>query len=240
MLTVRIPGNAYRAVLEVYISFHSNDEFWYSNPSNDYIELNHIDTGRGNGSFRKVFAMVDGRLAGSIVPYPVVFTGGINPLFWAPVVSIGAFDLPSCDLELTPFVGNLLDAEPHEFAFGVTDGIAYWLVDANLHLWLDMEATSVLKAKLVNYDVPTYSISRESKLDNLDGEFKIVADEEAYFVGWVNSSIGNLTTIVERKFEFESTVEFTRNGNVKEVYTMSKSKTDVKIKSDDHVLRSQS
>ena len=33
----KIPQNAYRAVLEVYVSFHENDEFWYSNFYNEYI-----------------------------------------------------------------------------------------------------------------------------------------------------------------------------------------------------------
>lgn len=135
--SVEIPSNAHRAVLEVFVSFHSDDEFWYSNPPNSYIEKNHLDTGRGNGSFRQVFATIDGLSVGSVVPYAVVFTGGINPLFWAPVVSIGAFNLPSYDLELTPLLGNLLDGKSHEFGLGVTDGISYWLVDANLHLWLN-------------------------------------------------------------------------------------------------------
>ncbi|KAF0910147.1 hypothetical protein E2562_001364 [Oryza meyeriana var. granulata] len=31
-----IPSNTYRAVLEVFVSFHSNNEFWYTNPPNDY------------------------------------------------------------------------------------------------------------------------------------------------------------------------------------------------------------
>ncbi|KAF4376304.1 hypothetical protein F8388_026104 [Cannabis sativa] len=38
----KIPQNSYRAVLEVYVSFHENDEFWYSNLPNDYIAVNEL------------------------------------------------------------------------------------------------------------------------------------------------------------------------------------------------------
>ncbi|KAH0708989.1 hypothetical protein KY284_010416 [Solanum tuberosum] len=33
----KIRPNVYRAVLEVYVSFHENDESWYGNPPNEYI-----------------------------------------------------------------------------------------------------------------------------------------------------------------------------------------------------------
>ncbi|KAK9269010.1 hypothetical protein L1049_000778 [Liquidambar formosana] len=42
----KIPQNAYRAVLEVYVSFHEDDEFWYANLPNDYIAANNL-TGTG-------------------------------------------------------------------------------------------------------------------------------------------------------------------------------------------------
>ncbi|KAF4352661.1 hypothetical protein F8388_012683 [Cannabis sativa] len=38
----KIPQNTYRAVLEVYVSFHENDEFWHSNLPNDYIAVNEL------------------------------------------------------------------------------------------------------------------------------------------------------------------------------------------------------
>ncbi|CAN6566575.1 unnamed protein product [Malus baccata var. baccata] len=42
-----------RAVLEVYVSFHENDEFWYSNALNEYITANNLRGTPGNGSFRE-------------------------------------------------------------------------------------------------------------------------------------------------------------------------------------------
>ncbi|KEH33235.1 peptide N-acetyl-beta-D-glucosaminyl asparaginase amidase A [Medicago truncatula] len=43
-----------KTVLELYVSFHGNDEFWYSNPLNSYITTNGLDTERGNGAYREV------------------------------------------------------------------------------------------------------------------------------------------------------------------------------------------
>ncbi|GKV14906.1 hypothetical protein SLEP1_g25709 [Rubroshorea leprosula] len=34
---IKIRQNVFRAVLEVYVSFHESDEFWYGNPPNDYL-----------------------------------------------------------------------------------------------------------------------------------------------------------------------------------------------------------
>ncbi|MFS8018079.1 putative peptide-N(4)-(N-acetyl-beta-glucosaminyl)asparagine amidase [Helianthus anomalus] len=67
-----------------------------------------------------------------VVPFPMIFTGGINPLFWEPVVSIRAFNLPSFDIDLTPFFGLLLDDKNHSIGIQIADGI-----DANLNLWFD-------------------------------------------------------------------------------------------------------
>ncbi|RVX03933.1 Peptide-N4-(N-acetyl-beta-glucosaminyl)asparagine amidase A [Vitis vinifera] len=47
------------AVLEVYLSFHENDEFWYSNPPNDYISANNLTGTPGNGPFREVLVGLD-------------------------------------------------------------------------------------------------------------------------------------------------------------------------------------
>ncbi|GLT35547.1 hypothetical protein SLA2020_099910 [Shorea laevis] len=50
----KIPPNVFRAVLEVYVSFHESDEFCYGNPhqmSNDYLLANNLSDTAGNGPF---------------------------------------------------------------------------------------------------------------------------------------------------------------------------------------------
>ena len=87
--SVTLPSNIYRAVVEVFVSFHGHDEFWWTNqPGAD-----------ANGPFREVTVRVDGVLAGAAWPFPVIFTGGVNPLLWRPITGIGSFNLPTYDVE---------------------------------------------------------------------------------------------------------------------------------------------
>uniref|UniRef100_A0A1D1Z4A7 Peptide-N4-(N-acetyl-beta-glucosaminyl)asparagine amidase A n=1 Tax=Anthurium amnicola TaxID=1678845 RepID=A0A1D1Z4A7_9ARAE len=223
---VKIPKNAYRAILEIYVTAHGDDEFWYSNPPNSYTEL--LPTKRGNGAFREVYAMIDGIYAGSVMPFPVVFTGGFNPLFWSPVVAIGAFDIPSYNLDVTPFMGTLLKGDSHRITLGVGYGIPFWLVGANLHLWLDPQLSSVSSGFVKHQAQPT-SISYSNKSSYMDGLYKLEAERGAHFASWVRSSLGNLTYTIEQQFKYRSTISYERSGTVKEVYSKSKYKTDMKI-----------
>ncbi|CAM0955654.1 unnamed protein product [Alopecurus aequalis] len=225
-----IPLNTYRAVLEVFVSPHSNDEFWYSNPPDLYIETNNLTTGRGNAAYREVVVSVDNRFAGSFVPFPVIYTGGINPLYWQPVPALGAFNLPTYDIELTPFLGLLVDRKAHEIGISVVDGIAEWLVDANLHLWLDPTWTEV-EASLGSYQTPRLSISRKYSTQLLDGSYSISAKRESFFSGWVRSSLGNLTTEVETELETNSLVQFTNDGTNKTVQLKLEQETEVVVRS---------
>ncbi|CAA7031974.1 unnamed protein product [Microthlaspi erraticum] len=229
---IQIPSNTRRIVLELYVSFHGNDEFWYSNPPNSYITTNNLATGRGNGAFREVVVKIDGRYVGSEVPFPVIFTGGINPLFWEPVVAIGAFNLPSYDMDLTPFLGLLLDGKSHEFALGVNDGISYWLVDANLHLWLNHESSNV-EAGSGRCDSPSRHMVRRAKFEEeLDGSFRVEAEVHSEFDGWVKSSEGNLTTVVKSMFKVGNLVKFEQNGSYKRVEQSVKTKRVVEVTSE--------
>ncbi|CAA0836628.1 Peptide-N4-(N-acetyl-beta-glucosaminyl)asparagineamidase A protein [Striga hermonthica] len=227
---VQIPLNTYRAVIEVYVSFHGDDEFWYSNPPDSYIETNNLTTKRGHGAYREVLIKLDNDVIGSVIPFPVIFTGGINPLFWEPVVSIGAFDLPSYEVELTPFLGILLDGKSHYFGLGMAEAIPFWLVDANLHLWLDYEIDRV-QAGPIKYSSPSTSVEREFKFNQLDGEFETEGERESKFSGWVFTSAGNFTTYVTNKLELENTIEFKSNGTEKKVEHEVEIKSNVQVKS---------
>ncbi|KAF2296297.1 hypothetical protein GH714_037293 [Hevea brasiliensis] len=235
---LRFPANTRRAVMELYVSFHGNDEFWYSNPSNTYIRMNNLTTLRGNGAFREVFVTIDGMFVASEVPFPVIFTGGFNPLFWEPAVAIGAFDLPTYDLDLTPFLGVLLDGRDHVVGVGVSDGISYWLVDANLHLWLDTGAASV-EAKSVVYQNPGSSIKRQEEFRDLDGSFAIKGTRKTQLVGWIKSSAGNLTTSVMHQFKFRSSIKYGRNGNYKHAKQNMKSTREVRVMNEMGMLLSR-
>lgn len=198
---VAVPANAYRAVLEVCVSSHGFDEAWYMN------------TPAENGPFREVTVLLDGDVVGAVWPFPVIYTGGINPLIWRPITSIGSFNLPTYGIELTPFLGKLLDSKEHEVGFAVTNAQNSWYVNANLHLWLDPKA-STTAGGLISYDAPKLAGGIAShSLDGIDGEYRATASRNISATGWVSSSRGNITTTFAQRFSFANTNVVGKNGS---------------------------
>eukprot|EP00897_Mesotaenium_endlicherianum_P005343 jgi/Mesen1/4837/ME000244S04019 len=84
-----LPRNIVRAELEIYATHHGADEFYWGNAPNKYKEA--LPTALqgnvyGGGVFREIRAYVDRHLAGTVWPYPLIYTGGVNPYFWRPVI----------------------------------------------------------------------------------------------------------------------------------------------------------
>ncbi|RLN22309.1 hypothetical protein C2845_PM07G38350 [Panicum miliaceum] len=191
--SVVVPTNTFRAVLEVYLSYHSDDELWYTN------------TPRDHGPFREVTVLIDGDIIGAVWPFPVVYTGGINPLLWRPITGIGSFNLPSYDIEVTPFLGKLLDGEEHEFAFQVTNAQDVWLVDANLHLWLDPRCAATT-ASVISYDAPPLDSTIATRPERPGNEFYYTtAFRHVSASGWVQTaSYGKITATWTQRLGYEN------------------------------------
>ncbi|XVE50084.1 hypothetical protein DITRI_Ditri01bG0132900 [Diplodiscus trichospermus] len=208
----QIPQNVYRAVLEVYVSFHENDEFWYGNPPNEYIAANNLSLA-GNGPFREVVVSLDGELVGAVWPFTVVYTGGINPLLWRPISAIGSFDLPTYDIEITPFLGNILDGKTHKLRFGVTNALNVWYIDANLHLWLDSK-TAKTEGKLLQHDIAPLGFSSVSDFKGLNGTFVTNTTRFISSTGWVTSTYGTVTTKSIQNLSYSNYMVMGNDGNL--------------------------
>lgn len=111
--------NVYRLVLEMYVFFYGDDEFWYSNFLNRYFVVNNLITNRGSSLFREIYVKVDGVYVGLDVFFFVVFFGGVNFLFWKFVVVIGVFNMLIYDFDLIFFIGFFFDGRFYKFEFGV-------------------------------------------------------------------------------------------------------------------------
>lgn len=104
-----MPINTTRLRLSVFTSGNGNEEFWYSNVLSKYTNRFPDNSMPGHGPVRIVNAYINGKKFATHAPEPVIFTGGISPAFWNPVVSLNAFDLPSIDLDITgllPYMWN--------------------------------------------------------------------------------------------------------------------------------------
>ncbi|KDP34766.1 hypothetical protein JCGZ_10546 [Jatropha curcas] len=207
-----IPQNVYRAVLEVYVSFHEKDETWYSNYPNEYIVANNLTDTPGNGPFREVVVTLDGEVVGAIWPFTVIYTGGANPLLWRPITGIGSFNLPSYDIELTSFLGSILDGNNHELGFSVTNALNVWYIDANLHLWLDYKSTKT-EGKVLKHESKPLVFSLVSNFKDLNGTFLTTARRSISTSGWVQSSLGNITTCFNQYFSYSNSMKIGDSGN---------------------------
>lgn len=238
--SITIPPNTYRAVLEIFVSYHGDDELWYTNPlRSSYLQQSpavSFSTPRANGAFRQVYATLDGRFLGGHVPYAVIYPGAINPYFWSPVAAIGAFDMPSYDLDLTPFLGLMLDGAPHNIGLSVRDAQSFWLLTANLHLWTDPWSDHV-HAGLLEYFAPAIKMNRNAEWRDRDGQSEIDAEGLVRFTGWVSSSKGNLTTQVRQKIKFKSQVEVQNRGTLTQIEVQNKERMMVAIQQGHQVLR---
>ncbi|KAL7249686.1 hypothetical protein ACSBR1_011801 [Camellia fascicularis] len=208
-----IPQNAYRAVLEVYVSFHESDEFWYTNFPNEYIAANNLTNTPGNGAFREVVVSLDGMTVGAVWPFTVIYTGGFSPLLWRPITGIGSFNLPSYDIEITPFLGKILDGKSHEFAFSVTNALKVWYIDANLHIWLDKKSVKT-EGQLLRLNSLPPVVTPESNFTDLNGKFLTSASRSISSTGWVRSSHGKITTNSIQSLNYSNIIVVGNDGDL--------------------------
>ncbi|KAG9118593.1 hypothetical protein FRC07_006821, partial [Ceratobasidium sp. 392] len=98
----------------------------------------------GKGPFREVQVLVDGKLAGVVWPFPVIYTGGITPTNWRPLTSYGAYNQPSYFVDISPFLPTLTDSASHNITLSVVgQGLSpphsinsNWFVSGNVRLTL--------------------------------------------------------------------------------------------------------
>jgi Peptide N-acetyl-beta-D-glucosaminyl asparaginase amidase A len=99
-----------RAHIDLYASAHGCEEFWYTNPPDSLAKQNGMC---GGGSTRVIQLLIDGQVAGIQLPFPVVYTGGINPLLWRPQTGIYSFNIPPYIFDISPFLEVLSDGKQH-------------------------------------------------------------------------------------------------------------------------------
>ncbi|GAA5902623.1 hypothetical protein JCM5296_000725 [Sporobolomyces johnsonii] len=157
---VKVPINTAEAWLEVIATGAADEEFWYTNVLDSYQYV-YPDAGLiGKGPFREVELFIDGKLAGVVYPFPVIYTGGANPLLWRPLASLRAFDIPSFYIDVSPFLTMLTDGASHNFTFtilgqGEAGSInSLWFITGALHVVLDPTSPPVrTTGRMLEYSV---------------------------------------------------------------------------------------
>ncbi|GFF23189.1 peptide-N4-(N-acetyl-beta-glucosaminyl) asparagine amidase A [Aspergillus udagawae] len=155
-IAYQFPSNTARAVVSISACGQSTEEFWWSNVFSSDTEsfVNTVGELYGYSPFREIQLYIDGLLAGVIWPFPIIFTGGVAPGFWRPIVGIDAFDLRQPEIDISPFLPLLTDGRQHSFKIKIvgleiqangtarlSDSVGpYWVVTGNIFLYLEEDA----------------------------------------------------------------------------------------------------
>lgn len=108
-------------------------------------------------------------------PYPVIFTGGVVPGLWTPIVGIDAFDLQEYEIDISAWLGVLCDGNEHTFSMKVAglqdDGkttasisspvATSWSVTGKIFIWLDdTNSITTGDAPTITSADPTIAVSQ--------------------------------------------------------------------------------
>lgn len=154
---VVLPRNAAKAVVTVAACGQIGEEFWWGNVPSSLVKTFPEVALEGHSAFREVQVWIDGQLAGCAWPFPVIFTGGVVPGLWSPIVGVDAFDLREEEIDVTPFLPLLRDGQPHAIEIRVAGleetphgwlGISYdigsyWVVTGKIFVWIDDTVSAI-------------------------------------------------------------------------------------------------
>ncbi|KAG7729830.1 hypothetical protein KL933_000910 [Ogataea haglerorum] len=189
--------NTTKVVLDLFVSGNADEEFWYSNVLEEYRNVFHKSY-PGHGPCRVVNVFVDGIRVLTADPFVVVYTGGISPALWHPIVSTGAFDVRALRLDITPLlpilwnqstqvaidVSNCVD---DDLKFGETpNGIgSNWIASGSVATWEDSTILAS-RGKILSFENKT-SVSAFAFSPPAAGLYSQIVD--AKYTNKVNSSI---------------------------------------------------
>lgn len=215
--TIGFPRNANRAVFSVSACGQATEEFWWSNvlqsDVNTFVPV--VGTLYGYSPFREVQVLIDGQLAGVHWPFPVIFTGGVVPGLWRPIVGIDTFDLREHEIDITPWLPVLSDGKEHTFEIRVvgiiddgrssgslTESVgSSWLVTGKIFVWLDSNSKSITTGKAPTSHLPNPTISlSQSLIQNSTG-----ANETLVYTTGVKRSISISSQVTTQNKTFLST-----------------------------------
>ena len=148
----QVNANTTQARVVIYISGNAEEEFWYSNLLDEYKDRfrDHGHTFGGHGPCRVINVYHNGVRIDSRNPFPVIYTGGISPALWNPIVSTGSYDIVGLSLDvslLLPYLWQGPEALDFEVSNCFDDDLpagasksgigSNWISSASLALWED-------------------------------------------------------------------------------------------------------
>lgn len=221
-VSLTFPRNVERAVVSVFASGNGNEEFWYTDVPGQFTSTFSKAFANGYGPWRELQVLIDGQLAGVSWPFPVVFTGGVSPGLWVPIVGIDTYDLGSIDVDISPWLGLLCDGSEHSFELRVvgynsstTLGTiaSNWWVSGEIFLWLDEAGNQTTGGDLRAFTPqPTFELSYATATYENGGNSSLVVELSAQRV--LNFSNTITTSTGTRLLTWEQNLSYNNIQNV--------------------------
>ncbi|KAI9435802.1 peptide N-acetyl-beta-D-glucosaminyl asparaginase amidase A-domain-containing protein [Lactarius indigo] len=223
-LNVTLPRNAVAAFAELQASGNDNDEFWYLNAPNQYLDNLPRGSTFGTGPFREVRVLVDGQLA-----------GGLDPGAWScleevpsPITSYGALDLPVYHLDLTPSIPILTDGEPHNITLDVASAEPdhqinqNWFLSGLLHVKFD-SSTKPTTGKITRYEASDFATSNVSlSASDLNMSISLNASRSVHIEAEIIAGSGARTEVVfSQNLEFRNVQNYLQNFTTQNLYQIA-------------------
>ncbi|KAB5588609.1 Peptide-n4-(N-acetyl-beta-glucosaminyl)asparagine amidase A [Ceratobasidium theobromae] len=220
---ITIPSNTISAIVEIYCSGNSAEEFWYLNTPDEVVSYFSPAAGLvAKGPFREVQVLVDGKLAGVVWPFPVIYTGKRN--YANQLASFGfLWRIQSANVDITPFLPMLTDSEPHNITLTVLGQgnspphsiNANWYVSGNVRLKLGTsearttgKMTSYIAEPFVNPS--TQGAAGQGNLTvhaHVTAHRKLRIESELLVGGSEKRAV-----VFEQDLSFENTQDYTNDG----------------------------
>jgi hypothetical protein len=218
--TVTLPGlprNITRADLEVTLKGNGCDEQWFTAVPDEVAATFHGAGLCAAGPFREASFDLDGTPAGAVNTYPHIYSGGIVPTLWRPVLAIDTLDMRPENLDLTPFAGRLVDGKNHQLTATITPIGDNWNVTATLFLYTDRHRTRTSGA-LTEHSVTPSAATYTTSSDIGGGQrYDVTGSRVDTVAGYVDTSAGRIYTRDTYRRAFAQTGQVTDNGLVQSI-----------------------
>ena len=229
-----LPRNVKKAVFSISANGQIGEEFWWSNVLQSNIStFPQAGNLSGLSPFRELQLYIDGNLAGVVWPFSVIFTGGVAPGFWRPVVGIDAFDLREDEIDITPWLPLLSDGKSHTFwirVVGLNDNgfgngtitevplPGYWVVTGKIFVWLDKPDSITTGTNPVTVaPVPQLTLSSrvtQSGGKNVSLSYSVAVQRKLSLASTVTTSEGTRSVKWEQTLNFENIGNMSSGGDV--------------------------
>jgi len=167
-----------------------------------------------HGSYREADASLDGTPVAAVHTFPHIYTGGIVPTLWRPIPAIHTFSLYAERVDVTPFVGRLVDGNTHDLAFTVQNNGDSWSVVATLLLYTDHGLAQTHGALTTDTVAPAATGTRHRKHRSRTTARAVVdtTSRNDVTAGYVDTSSGRVYSRVVRTMAYRNDDTVTANG----------------------------